>query len=66
MIQPAIKMIPPAFIFIEPIIVLTHITNEKTSHIILFALLYAAISEISDSFTVLPDQNHIGFFRFQA
>ncbi len=66
MIQPAIKRIPPAFIFITPRIVLIHITNEKTSHMMPFALLYAAIFEISDSFTVLPDQNHIGFFRFQA
>jgi hypothetical protein len=31
-----------------------------------FALLYAVMSEISDSSTVLPDQNHMGFFRLQA
>ena len=62
----AIKRIPPAFIFIAPRIVLTHIIKEKASHMIPLALLYAAISEISDSFTVLPDQNHIGFLRLHA
>ena len=64
--QPAIKKSPPAFIFMAPRTVLIHIIKEKTIHMKPFALLYAAMSAISDSFTALPDQNHIGFSRLHA
>jgi hypothetical protein len=46
--------------------VLIHINKEKASHMMPFALLYAVMSEISDSSTVLPDQNHMGFSNFCA
>lgn len=64
MIQAAIRRIPPAFMFRVPSIVLAHKGAEKASHMIPFARLYAGMSVISDSLTVLPDQNHIGFLRF--
>ena len=64
--QPAVKKIPPTFIFMETKKVLNHIIKEKAIHMMPLALLYATVSAISDSFTVLPDQNHIGFSRLHA
>ena len=66
MAEPAIKRIPPALMCMRPRIVLAHMIAENDSHMMPFALLYAGMSEISDSSTVLPDQNHIGSFRRQA
>ena len=64
--HPAANMIPAISISKVPNTVLSQKTDEYASHMIPFARLYAATSEISDSFTVLPDQNHIGFLRFHA
>lgn len=62
-----INMIPAAIFSLQiPTKVPSQNTSEKQIHIKPFALLYAGISSISSSFTVVPDQNHIGFFLLHA
>ncbi len=58
--------IPASFMLENAKTVEIHISKENAIHIMPLALLYAFTSAISSSSTVCPDQNHMGFYLFQA